>query len=78
MNEMPVMLSIGEKWERKIPFSLLNEKQAEINHGQSLQELARRGGLSPCEAIAIIDKRRWLPIPREEGLAILETILDKG
>ncbi len=37
----------------------LNEQQAQTNHGQTLQRLAERGGLSLCEALALIEKRRW-------------------
>lgn len=39
---------------QKIPMGLLSEKQANINHQQDLTTLARRGGLSPREALAII------------------------
>jgi hypothetical protein len=40
-----------------VPWVLLapHEMQAERNHGQTLERLAERGGLSPCEMIAIID-----------------------
>jgi hypothetical protein len=33
--------------------------QALRNHGQTLARLAERGGLSACEALAIIEDRRW-------------------
>lgn len=42
-----------------IPFSLLDENQAIKNHQQSLKRLSERGGLSACEALAIIEKRPW-------------------
>lgn len=45
-----------------IPWAMLapHEPQAMRNHcGQSLQRLAERGGLSPCEALAVLDDRRW-------------------
>lgn len=32
-----------------VPFEALSELRAQINHGQSLQRLAERGGLSPKE-----------------------------
>ena len=42
-----------------IRMNLLNEDWAERNHGQSLDRLAERGGLSMAEAAAIIQKRQW-------------------
>lgn len=49
----PVMLNV--------PMALLepHEAQASTNHGQTLARLAERGGLSPCEAVAILEDRRW-------------------
>ncbi len=40
-----------------LPWSLLEKfpERAEKNHGQSLKVLARRGGLCPSEALAIIE-----------------------
>jgi len=55
---MPIMSSalISE-----IPFAMNapHESQAQRNHRQSLDRLAERGGLSPDEAIAIIEGRKW-------------------
>ena len=42
-----------------MPMFMLNEEQAQRNHGQSLKRLAERGGLSPSEALANMEKRRW-------------------
>jgi len=42
-----------------IRMNLLNEEWAERNHGQSLEKLADRGGLSLSEAAAIIEGRKW-------------------
>jgi hypothetical protein len=43
-----------------MPFDLLDERQAQINHGgQSLARLAERGGLDPGEALAIVKRERW-------------------
>ena len=42
-----------------VKISDLDERQAQTNHGQTLQRLAERGGLSLCEALALIEKRRW-------------------
>lgn len=56
---MPIMIDVGTDWDRTVPFAMLNEKWAKRNHGQTLKELAGRGGIGPCEALAIMDKRRW-------------------
>src|SRR5260221_9985394 len=44
-----------------VPWSLLapHEKQAIANHGQTLKDLAERGGLGVDEAIDIIEGRRY-------------------
>ena len=34
-----------------------HERQAQINHDQTLQRLAERGGLSPAEALAVLENR---------------------
>lgn len=49
---------------RDIPWSLLtpHEAQALQNHDQTLEELAKRGGLAPCEAVAVIEDREWSPM----------------
>lgn len=54
-----------------IPLSLIHphELQALRNHSQTLARLAERGGLSPCEAVAVLQNRRWQPMT--EGRARL-------
>ena len=45
-----------------IPWTMLepHNEQAKKNHaGQSLEVLYRRGGLSCCEAMAILEDRKW-------------------
>jgi hypothetical protein len=39
-----------------------HEAQAYANHGQSLERLAQRGGLSPAEALAVVEGRPWKAI----------------
>lgn len=46
-------------------------EQARINHGQTLDRLAERGGLSPCEAIAILEDRKWEKIGLGAAHALL-------
>lgn len=45
-------------WEMIAPY----EAQAQANHGQSLERLAERGGLSPGEALAVLTCRRRPPM----------------
>lgn len=44
-----------------IPYAVIepHERQAESNHYQSLETLERRGGLSYCEALAVLEDRPW-------------------
>lgn len=44
-----------------IPWSMIEpcEKQAQLNHDQSLERLAERGGLAPCEALRRSSSVAW-------------------
>lgn len=44
-----------------VPWDLveIGREQAQKNHYQTLERLAERGGLSPCEMIAVIENRPW-------------------
>lgn len=44
-----------------IPWAMIapHERQAQANHSQTLDRLRERGGLSPCEALAILENRPW-------------------
>lgn len=52
---------------KQIPFDFIVQYklQAKINHGQTIQRLAERGGLHSTEAIAIIESRKWVNMPEE-------------
>lgn len=53
-----------------VPWSLMapHEARAQRNHGgQSLARLAERGGLSACEALAVIEDRSWRGMPTPEA-----------
>lgn len=63
-----------------IPWELIapHEKQALRNHAQNLEKLAYRGGLSPCEAVAILEDKdyrtRWpKPIQSAEEMVAHNT-----
>lgn len=56
----------------------LNEDQARSNHNQTLARLAERGGLSPKEALAIIERREWRSGSSEkEALEVLMSMAEK-
>lgn len=52
-----------------IPMELLipHEVQALRNHAQPLERLANRGGVTPEEALAIIEERPWQRMPFTEA-----------
>jgi hypothetical protein len=52
-----------------IPWSLIasHEHQAMRNHGQSLEVIARRGGLIADEACAVLEDRPWRRMPRADA-----------
>ena len=61
-----------------IPWAMIapHEAQARRNHGgQDLAELARRGGLDPAEAIAVLEDRPWRGLPREEAERRIEELV---
>lgn len=59
---------------RAIPWAMLepHEEQALSNHGQSLEELAKRGGMSPSEMLAVLDNHQWKKMPELTALLELE------
>ena len=60
-----------------IPWAVIEpcERQAQKNHGQSIAELASRGGLSACEAVAVLNGRDWRPMRDSEALRELLAIV---
>ena len=44
-----------------LPWAIIapHADQARKNHGQTLETLRARGGLSACEAVAILEDRDW-------------------
>lgn len=58
-----------------IDFKYLNEQQAYENHSQTLNGLANRGGLSACEAVAIIEHRQWQQMKDQEAIDRLNEII---
>lgn len=67
-------------WPVSVPWSLLepHRLQAEKNHGQSIERLAERGGLSPQEMWCVLndfDLGRWKEVTLE---AAMEFIMRAG
>lgn len=62
---------LGTRPQQYIPRGLLmiHEGQAWENHGQSLDQLAQRGGLSWAEALAIIEGKSWRDAEHNENTA---------
>ncbi|MBK9021550.1 MAG: hypothetical protein IPL72_16820 [Sulfuritalea sp.] len=54
-----------------VRFEILDENQAFQNHGQSLDLLAKRGGLAPDEALAIAKRRKYEREPVIQALQAL-------
>ena len=64
-EEFPILKSNGVTipWKSIAP----HEKQALINRGQSLEKHASRGGLSWCEALAVLQDSKFIAMPEEEA-----------
>jgi hypothetical protein len=62
----------GRGLPKFIQWDCLNEEWAALNHGQSLDQLARRGGLDPSEAAAIIQRRRLREMRIADALDVIE------
>jgi hypothetical protein len=68
MNEEEKQFPIQNGPPKSIPWEMIapHEKQAFSNHNQSLKRLAERGGLSPTEAMLVLENRNlfpWIPDP---------------
>jgi hypothetical protein len=66
---MPLLL-ISKEEQRVFPKSvkipLDRNEQAIKNHSQTLVRLRQRGGVSPCEAIALMRRQYWTQMQRGE------------
>lgn len=63
---------------RSIPWAMLTEHQPQAvkNHDQDLEKLASRGGLAPCEAVAVLEDRPWRFMPLHEATDKLRALVD--
>lgn len=64
----------------RVPWSVIksHEAQAQKNHSQSLTRLNERGGLSVCEAVAILEDRRWREMNEQDALFRLVELIQSG
>lgn len=83
MKRFPVLPLYGRKrkkykdYPKYIPWEIIkqHEEQAMINHCQSLERLAIRGGLSPDEILVVIEHRKWRPMNIERAINKLNQII---
>jgi len=61
---------------KTIPMSMLNEEWAQNNHSQTLEGLASRGGLSPDELLANIERRKWHSLGLRCALEYLHVLVN--
>jgi hypothetical protein len=54
-----------------------HEAQCLRNHDQGVKRLAERGGLHPTEMCAVLEDRRWRPMPLEDAITDLLRLLAK-
>lgn len=61
----------------QLPWAMLepHAAQAERNHSQTLERLAERGGLSACEALAVLEDRPFQKMKQSEANARLASHL---
>lgn len=69
----PILRGQPIPWEVIEPF----DYQAQSNHcGQTLKRLAERGGLGPCEAVAVLEERPWKKMDQEAAKRRLREIVE--
>lgn len=80
-KQFPIMFSERSRINESasIPWEVIapHEQQALKNHGQTLERLAQRGGLSYGEAYAVLNDREWKRLDEKEcELAVLRIVRD--
>ena len=73
----PIMGKLTGTHLPSIPWAAIapSELQARRNHDQTLDRLAERGGLSPSEAIAVLEGRHWHSMDWDESVRRLNEIV---
>lgn len=64
---------------RSVPWELLapHEAQAQSNHSQDLARLAERGGLAPCEMVAVLLDRSHQRMAAPTAIAELLRLIEE-
>lgn len=57
-----------------IKWSALDDRQARVNHSQTLERLAERGGLSPVEIFGNINRIKWRDLGGVDKAAAVELV----
>ncbi|WP_188260680.1 hypothetical protein [Azospirillum sp. W712] len=50
--------------------------QAQINHGQTLERLAERGSLAPCELLAVLEDRPHRRMHLEDAIRQIRGLIE--
>lgn len=76
MDDFPIM---GTPLMKSIPWRVMapHARQAMNNHYQTLERLAQRGGLSPCEALAVLEDRPYQTMEYPFSVMRLKKIVDE-
>jgi hypothetical protein len=73
-----VMVRVGaspDHGNERLAFDVRDEPRAQKNHSQTLGSLDARGGLSWCEAAAILEDREWRKMEMADAKArVIEII----
>lgn len=75
MKLFPVMVGKYGQSKAWIPLAVVlpHENQARANHSQTIQRLAERGGLAPCELAAVLNDRTWRKMDAADAWAEIWT-----
>lgn len=86
-KKFPVMLNYYERKElshlacpTSVPWAFVEQFEHTVKyfHDQTLERLAQRGGLGPCELMAAITNRKaWWKEPEEKAVVALKTAVDE-
>ncbi len=62
-----------------IPWFVVEARRAQayVNHGQSLEQLADRGGLAWAEMLAVLENRPWKQQPADEAKRRVMVIVNR-
>ena len=68
-------LQVGNRGARAfVPWWIVAKcaERCDTNHSQTVERLAERGGLSPCELAAVLEDRRWHEMNDDDAWAVIQ------